>query len=132
MEERWSWRRPSSEMRTGWRLLYCPVGSENPYDRTCPTLFNLKGLTDTLLSLGFQPHEVELQDGSVLRVTTNGDATAVPPHPSVVSKHPEGVKAIDRVALVARTVAALRNPKLDRYWEGTHDLHTVDLNPWEG
>jgi SAM-dependent methyltransferase len=118
-------------------LLYCPVGSENPYDRTCPTLFNLKGLTDTLLSLGFQSHEVELQDGSVLRVTTNGDATAVPPHPSVVSdpvrkisKPPEDVKAIDRVALVARTVAALRNPKLDRYWEGTHDMHTLDLNPW--
>ena len=118
-------------------LLYCPVGSENPYDRTCPTLFNLKGLTDTLLSLGFQPHEVELQDGSVLRVTTNGDATAVPPHPSVVSdplrkisKTPEDFKPIDRVALVARTVTALRNPKLDRYWEGTHDMHTVDLDPW--
>jgi hypothetical protein len=30
---------------------------------------------DTLLSLGFQPYEVELQGGSVLRVTTSGDAT---------------------------------------------------------
>jgi SAM-dependent methyltransferase len=118
-------------------LLYCPVGSENPYDRTCPTLFNLKGLTDTLLSLGFQSNDVELHDGSVLRVTTNGDATAVPPHPSVQSDTlrknlglPETLKPIDRVALVARTVTALRNPKLDRYWEGTHDLHTVDLDPW--
>ena len=118
-------------------LLYCPVGSENPYDRTSPTLFNLKGLTDTLLSLGFQSNDVELHDGSVLRVTTNGDATAVPPHPSVQSDTvrknlalPETLKPIDRVALVARTVTALRNPKLDRYWEGTHDLHTVDLDPW--
>ncbi len=80
---------------------------------------------DTLLSLGFQPYEVELQGGSVLRVTTSGDATAVPPHPSVSDpvrriKSPEDV-TIDRVALVARTAAALRNPKLDR---------TVDLDPW--
>jgi SAM-dependent methyltransferase len=118
-------------------LLYCPVGSENPYDRTCPTLFNLKGLTDSLLSLGFELSEAELNDGSLLRVTTNGDATAVPPHPASVSngvlkifKPSQGAKAIDRVALVARRVAALRNPKLDRYWESTHDLHTVDLDPW--
>lgn len=118
-------------------LLYCPVGPENPYDRTCPTFFNLKGLTDTLLSLGFESDEVELQSGSVLRVTTNGGATIAPPHPSVVSgpagkivNSPQGDKVIDRVALVARAVAALRNPKLDRYWEGTHDLHTVDLDPW--
>ena len=115
-------------------LMYCPVGSENPFDPTSTTFFNLKGLMDTLLSLGFQPYEVELQGGSVLRVTTSGDATVVPPHPSVSDpvrriKSPEDV-TIDRVALVARTAAALRNPKLDRYWEGTHDLHTVDLDPW--
>jgi SAM-dependent methyltransferase len=120
-------------------LLYCPVGSENPYDRTCPTLFNVKGLTDTLLSLGFRTKEVNLQGGSVLPVTINGDATAVPPHPSVMfgsigdaSRSSGGAKTIDRVVLVATTIAALRNPKLDRYWEGTHDLHTVDLNPWTG
>ena len=120
-------------------LMYCPVGSENPYDRTCPTFFNLKGLTDTLLSLGFQSHEVELQGGAVLRVTTNGGATVVPPHPFALSE-PVGrtsktlaeVVAIDRVAFVAKATGALRNPKLDRYWESTHNLHTVDLNPWEG
>jgi 2-polyprenyl-3-methyl-5-hydroxy-6-metoxy-1,4-benzoquinol methylase len=114
-------------------LLYCPIGSENPYDRTCPTLFNLKGLTDTLLSLGFHVREVALHSGSVLGVTINKDATAVPPHPLVsnTAKLSESVNTIDRVALVARPAAALRNPKLDRYWEGTHDLHTVDLSPWE-
>src|SRR5262249_33657302 len=35
-------------------LLYCPTGGEGPYGLTSCSLFNEKGLIDTLLSLGFR------------------------------------------------------------------------------
>src|SRR5262249_46689676 len=33
-------------------MLHCPIGSDSPYEPTSCTFFNMKGLTDTLQSLG--------------------------------------------------------------------------------
>src|SRR5262249_54566980 len=33
-------------------MMFCPVGTESPYESTCVTFFNRKGLHDTLASLG--------------------------------------------------------------------------------
>jgi SAM-dependent methyltransferase len=35
-------------------LMYCPTGQESPYEPTCVTFFNRKGLDDTLASMGFR------------------------------------------------------------------------------
>ncbi|PCH59248.1 MAG: hypothetical protein COC05_07400 [Gammaproteobacteria bacterium] len=42
-------------------MLFCPTGAESPYnDPTSCTFFNLKGLKDTLFSLGFTTQNMEL------------------------------------------------------------------------
>lgn len=105
-------------------LLHCPVGAENPYDQTSPTLFNVKGLVDTLLSLGLRVDHLELQwTGEILRPkVVNGASVGVPSS----SYDPlRALKAIDRAALLCRMAPELRKEKLTQYWEGTHQLHSV-------
>ena len=38
---------------------FCPVGAESPYEPTCCTFFNTKGLTDTLKSFGLQARQIQ-------------------------------------------------------------------------
>src|SRR5262249_10644037 len=44
-------------------LLYCPIEDESPYEPTSVTFFNMKGLTDTLSSLGIVVQRVEFLGG---------------------------------------------------------------------
>jgi SAM-dependent methyltransferase len=106
-------------------LLYCPVGPENPYDQTCPTLFNLKGLVDTLLTFGIRVDHAEFQySGEIVHPQVANGASVRIPHPGYDPA--SATKAIDRVALLGRMAPELRNERLTEYWEGTqHKLHTV-------
>jgi 2-polyprenyl-3-methyl-5-hydroxy-6-metoxy-1,4-benzoquinol methylase len=85
--------------------LYCPIGDENPYDATSVTLFNTKGLRDSLRSFGLMTESEKLQ-------------CAFEPDPTDVKK------VIDRVCLVCRKEAADVQPSVQRYWEGLHGLHS--------
>ena len=40
-------------------FLYCPIGSESPYEPTSVTFFNIKGLSDTLYSLGITVRSID-------------------------------------------------------------------------
>src|SRR5215471_17164223 len=40
-------------------ILYCPIGHESPYEATSPTFFNIKGLCDTLYTLGISVHSID-------------------------------------------------------------------------
>jgi SAM-dependent methyltransferase len=86
-------------------LLYCPTGADGACGETVPTLFNLKGLTETLGDLGFEVQHQELQQGLSPGATPTG-------------------MEIDRVALVCRAIPDARKAKLVGYFEGTHDLHS--------
>jgi SAM-dependent methyltransferase len=99
-------------------LLYCPTGEESPYEPTSCTFYNLKGLTDTLLSLGL----------SVQR-TVFLDPARVPPAVGPGKAPPGPVKdrlaaLTDRAVFVCQYRPALLNPVVDRYWHGTHKIHT--------
>ncbi len=39
-------------------LMYCPIGADSPYEATSITFFNVKGLSDTLYSIGATVREV--------------------------------------------------------------------------
>ena len=86
-------------------LLYCPIGEENPFEPSSVTLFNLKGLKDSLLTFGLRSdaHELEMN---------------TPPDPT------DRVKNVDRVVLTCRKDSSLLNPKLLEYWDGVHALHS--------
>ena len=85
--------------------LYCPIGDENPYDPTSVTFFNLKGLRDSLTSFGLVTESV------VLQCAFKPDLT-------------DQKKVIDRVCVVCRKDMASVKDYVQRYWEGTHELHS--------
>ena len=85
--------------------LYCPIGEENPYDPTSVTFFNLKGLRDSLASLGLVVESVTLQ-------------VDAQPDPD------DAKKVIDRVSVICRKDMAGVKDYVQSYWEGTHALHS--------
>lgn len=86
-------------------LLYCPIGQENPYEPSSVAIFNLKGLKDSLATLGLRTEREELE---------------FDPKPDPT----DDVKVIDRVVLTCRKDSSLLNPKLAQYWESVHTLHS--------
>jgi SAM-dependent methyltransferase len=96
-----------------YAMLFCPVGSESPYEPTSCTFFNLKGLTDSLASLG-------------LVVTKVDRLVNTPPPPKGSGLPPQ--QCIDRVTLTCQ----FRPASIDRasaiYWDKTHDMHTPPVS----
>jgi SAM-dependent methyltransferase len=91
-------------------LLYCPVGDESPYEPTSCTFFNLKGLRDSLHSLGLEVQSV-----------------------SSLCQYPP-VNTLDRaVPLIERsTLVCTPRPRAQEsqgypvsYWEGTHTINST-------
>lgn len=79
-------------------LLYCPIDDENPYEPTSVSFFNVKGLTDTLSSLGICVRSATLL-GSEYR-------------------------GVDRCTFVCEFVPETIQPNQNAYWEGKHTLHS--------
>jgi hypothetical protein len=94
-------------------LMYCPVGSDSPYEATSVTFFNPKGLHDTLRSMGFTISGSECQQN--WRLPPN---SPIPDRPSV-----------DRCVTVCRKSAAVSD-KVNVYWDGTPNAH--DIPTWDG
>jgi SAM-dependent methyltransferase len=89
-------------------LLYCPVGGENPYESTSVTIFNLKGLTDSLPTFSLRVEQWELEGN-------------LEPDPT------DTVKLVDRVVVTCRKDRSLSHPRLVKYWDGIHTLHSQGL-----
>ena len=87
-------------------MLYCPVGSESPYEPTSCSFFNEKGLKDTLSSLGFEVQVLEYVDKIIQEV----DASSL------------HKKSIKRGVFLA-TFVDLQNKIVKNYWDGTHSIH---------
>jgi SAM-dependent methyltransferase len=89
-------------------LLYCPVGKESPYEPTSCTFFNLKGLRDSLYSLGLVVRHVEALCGCELVDTKDRD-----------------VPLIERNTLVCTAAPHVLDAPVTSYWEGTHDINSA-------
>jgi SAM-dependent methyltransferase len=79
-------------------LLFCPIDEESPYEPSSVSFFNVKGLTDTLSSLGIRVQSVNLL-GSEYR-------------------------GVDRGTFLCRFIPETVHPNQAAYWENTHKLHT--------
>jgi SAM-dependent methyltransferase len=86
-------------------LLYCPIDEESPYEPTSVSFFNIKGLTDTLSSLGIRVESVHLLGAEV--------------------------KDVDRATLICRFVPEMVHSTQKLYWEQSHRVHS-DYSPEEG
>jgi SAM-dependent methyltransferase len=95
-----------------YAMLHCPTGADSPYEPTSVSFFNMKGLTDTLVSFGLEVAASELQNGT---------------RPSRFRRQ----LIIDRVVLVCRRTARLASPEA-AYWDATHRLHSDPGSAREG
>jgi SAM-dependent methyltransferase len=89
-------------------LLYCPIGDESPYEGTSITFFNVKGLVDTLYSLGITVREMFFLE-----------PRAAPEASAGVAKLP-----VNRATFVCQVTREVINPWHARYWDLTHSYHT--------
>ncbi len=95
-------------------LLYCPIGAESPYEPSSCTFFNLKGLADSLFSLGLLPKRARCKNN------TPPSATFAPN------------KAIDRTVFTCQYVPETIDRIVDRYWHATHKTHLKEADFYEG
>jgi 2-polyprenyl-3-methyl-5-hydroxy-6-metoxy-1,4-benzoquinol methylase len=87
-------------------MLYCPVGSESPYEATSCTFYNKKGLIDTLQSLGWKVTSVSLL------------------HPEAERRSDLGTDPIiDRAVFECEFTGVDSNSQLELYWHGEHSIH---------
>jgi len=98
-------------------MLFCPIGSESPYEPTSCTFFNLKGLMDTLLSLDLAVEDIELlHNNDLLLLTPEGMTYSIT----------EPIKHwIDRATLICSKKQSIDLPRVVDYWNSTHDVHTI-------
>lgn len=89
-------------------LMYCPTGAESPYEGTSITFFNVKGMIDTLYSLGVTVREVMFLG-----------PRAAPEAVIGVEKLPT-----NRATFVCQVTREVVNPWYERYWDLTHSYHT--------
>ena len=106
-------------------LLFCPIGNESPYESTSPTIFNEKGLRDTLTSLGFTTTSIEYcrlgRFPRVLQLARRLEA-GVKTCLSLGSLPP--IKRVTRCVFQSQFNGFDKNSSLTQYWESTHDFHT--------
>jgi hypothetical protein len=86
-------------------LLYCPIDEESPYEPTSVSFFTIKGLTDTLSSLGIRVESVNLLGAQV--------------------------NDVDRATLVCRFIPETIHSNQRLYWEKSHRVY-ADYSPEEG
>lgn len=116
-------------------MLFCPIASESPYEPSSCTFFNLKGLIDTLFSMGLLVEKVELLKHHDLRLEKMSSLTyTVKPtmeevtqliSPKIEIEHPRS-GSIDRATLLCRKASEVVNADIDRYWNLAHSRHTEE------
>jgi SAM-dependent methyltransferase len=93
-------------------LLYCPTGTDSPYEPTSVTFYNRKGLHETLSSMGFA-----VEGSECLMKLPGGPNGRIPDKPP-----------IDRCTTMCRKKAGGRDV-VNVYWDGTTSAH--DLPTWD-
>jgi SAM-dependent methyltransferase len=95
-----------------YAMLHCPVGSESPYEGSSCSFFNMKGLNDTLSSLGFTVENVNILNDRF--------QNRRPDAKELLRFLLKRRKVIDRATLICRKVEQTPWKSLDNYWNGTH------------
>ena len=118
-------------------LLYCPTGSDSPYEPTSCTFFNIKGLNDTLRTLGLTTRNVELLNdlaapaGSGQPLKRGLTSFLKPrfllkPRENLDQKPTAWRPTINRATFTCDLTPHVIDRIVDRYWHGTHKLHSVN------
>ena len=118
-------------------LLDCPIGNESPYEPTSCTFFNMKGLVDTLFSLGLVTERASLlnvggqvqvakQEQQTITIELTDEQVQRPAAPIITLESPPQSPLVDRTTLVCRKDSSVIDRQVDQYWNGTHNIHDVN------
>jgi len=97
-------------------ILFCPIGSESPYEETSCTFFNMKGLTDSLSSLELATQETELLHTKDRLNNRDFLSTIKSRFRFLKPEEPY----IDRAVFVCCKQSQPEATLLNEYWNGTH------------
>lgn len=104
-------------------ILFCPIGSESPYEDTSCTFFNLKGLSDTLSSLGLVIENTEL----LSQPEKLDDTDWLSNIKSRLKAFQPTKPFISRATFICSKQAQLESTPVNDYWNSTHKLETQHL-----
>lgn len=117
--------------KSRYPLLYCPVGKESPFEPTSVTFFNVKGLVDTLTTLGIHTTRTLFYKRQTIKRILLHLLRFLPlPLIRAFIKDPIKKAKIRRVLPTKRTTLVCRlsqagmNRSLKKYWEAGHGAHT--------
>ena len=95
-------------------LVYCPIGSESPYEPTSVTFFNTKGLIDTLYSLGISVRSVDSGKASDFKWQLSRLVTRLRKR-----------MPVKRATLTCELTFEPVNRFNTSYWNNTHKFHST-------
>jgi 2-polyprenyl-3-methyl-5-hydroxy-6-metoxy-1,4-benzoquinol methylase len=108
-------------------ILFCPIGSESPYEPTSCTFFNIKGISDTLLSLDIVVQKTELFYAQERPKNTSFLSTIKSRLKSIQKASQPVEPYIERATLVCRKQSKNQANFEKQYWDSTHQYHTYHL-----
>ena len=106
-----------------YAMLFCPTGKDSPYEPTSCTFFNIRGLSDTLGSLGFTVRDVSycLNEQRERKGRWH-----------TLKRRVRGLLdlkrriVLDRATVICQTPTGDADPssKVNNYWHGIHRTHS--------
>jgi SAM-dependent methyltransferase len=114
-------------------MLFCPVGAESPYEPSSCTFFNPKGLTDTLLSMGFETTATERLYKHAARpnLITRFRRSLTRVRKRLMGVPEEKRANVNRFVSVSTYQGFREDSALGQYWEKTHDIHSLHTDGWD-
>lgn len=112
-------------------LMYCPIGAESPYERSSVTFFNVKGLIDTLSSIGVTVDDIRfLRPRADQRIRPPGRIDHLRAALGLPMRRPgkagrAGKLPTNRATVLGRVTRELVDPEMARYWDSKHSFHTT-------
>lgn len=107
-------------------MLFCPVGSDSPYEPTSCTFFNEKGLVDTLNSMGFKISDIEYVYQGAYWQTIKGRSERFMTNLKafLTDEYSQPIKRVNRGVFNCTFDRYDRESSFAEYWDQTHDIHT--------
>jgi len=95
-----------------YAMCYCPIRSESPFEGTSITFFNVKGMVDTLLSLGARVKRIDFLNDRF-------------PEDAPIPKGKGAHLPANRATFLCELAPDESEAHVRKYWDGVHGFHSV-------
>jgi len=106
-------------------MLFCPIGEDSPYEGSSCSFFNEKGLVDTLKSMGFETVSIDYLRSPVKNLRSRIAPFLAQIRNLLIYGDRPPIKVVNRCVFHSTYHGCDKHSSLMRYWEDTHDYHTL-------